>query len=333
MIRVQNISKTYRQVAAVDRVSFEVAEGQTLCLIGSSGSGKTTTLKMLNRLIEPDAGQIEIENQDILTGSPVRLRRKIGYVIQQGGLFPHLTVARNVGLLLELEKWPAAKLKARVAELLELVNLPAATFARRYPQELSGGQQQRVGLARALALNPPIVLMDEPFGALDPITRTQVQDGFLEIQQQFGMTTVMVTHDMAEAFKFGDRIAIMDKGKVLQIGTPLDLIQQPVSDFVAEFVCAQAGLDQLMTLPVQKLAEPLNQEAPSPWQVNAAGQISGYRDAHGQIYTEIPRLKQGETLQTALKTFLGSPFEGLPVETNEGQLLGILQDQKLKKLL
>ena len=204
-IALQEVSKTFtgpqgRPVHAVREVSFTVAAGETLCLIGTSGCGKTTTMKLINRLIEPTAGRILVEGKNIRDRDPIALRRSIGYVIQRGGLFPHLTVAANVGLLCELEQWDRERTDARVADLLALVNLPVDEFGARYPRELSGGQRQRVGVARALALDPPIILMDEPFGALDPISRARIHDEFTELQASVKKTIVIVTHDMDEAF-------------------------------------------------------------------------------------------------------------------------------------
>lgn len=331
MITVQNISKYYQTQAAVEAVSFEIERGQTLCLIGSSGSGKTTTLKMLNRLIESSSGKITIDGQNIQSINIFQLRRKIGYVIQQGGLFPHMTVADNIGLILRLEKWSAPKIKHRVEELLELVQLPFQEYAHRYPSELSGGQQQRVGISRALALRPPIILMDEPFGALDPMTRTQVQDGFLEIQQKLEITTIMVTHNMAEAFKFGDKIALMNAGKIIQMGPPLALINHPNSDFVSDFVHSQAGLEQLLDLPVGRLAEPWK-DYQKAWPLTAQGQIKGYLDPSGTLHTS-PHLTPKTPLKAALKLLLGTQLPGLPVVDSKGLIAGIIRTEELKKLL
>lgn len=241
MINVSSICKEYESqeglpVKAVNGVSFEVSEGETLCLIGTSGSGKTTCLKMLNRLIEPTSGEIEINGENILEQDPIVLRRSLGYVIQKAGLMPHLTVAQNVGLLPRLMEWDSDERAKRVNELLSLVNLPPEQYRDRYPAELSGGQQQRVGVARALVLDPPIILMDEPFGALDPITREGLHDEFLRLKSEVGKTVVMVTHDLAEAFKLGDKIALMDKGQLVQLGSEDDFRESPENEFVRDFV-------------------------------------------------------------------------------------------------
>lgn len=242
VITFEGVGKVYssgdREVAALRDVSLEVGSGETVALIGASGSGKTTLLRMVNRLVEPTAGRVLVDDRPIASADVIRLRRGIGYVIQRGGLFPHLTVARNVGLLCELEGWKPSAVARRVEELLALVNLPAAEFGGRRPRELSGGQQQRVGVARALALDPPIVLLDEPFGALDPITRHQLQSEFAELKRRVGKTLLLVTHDLGEAFRLGDRVALLAAGRLLQVGTEADFLNRPESPFVAEFVAS-----------------------------------------------------------------------------------------------
>jgi osmoprotectant transport system ATP-binding protein len=217
-------------------VDLTVHDGETVSLIGTSGCGKTTTIKLINRLIEPTDGQILIDGVEVHERDPIALRRSLGYVIQSGGLFPHMTVARNVGLLCNLEGWPAARTTERVGELLELVNLPPADFSERYPRDLSGGQRQRVGVARALALDPPYILMDEPFGALDPITRDQIREEFVLLQERVDKTIVLVTHDMSEAFALADRVALMDGGRIVQVGTEEQFREAPASEFVEEFL-------------------------------------------------------------------------------------------------
>ena len=245
MIRLEGVSKHFAapdgsSTIAVDDVSLQIAPGETLCLIGTSGCGKTTTLRLINRLEEPDAGRVLIGGREASAVDPIRLRRGIGYVIQSGGLFPHLTVGANVGLLCELEGWSRDRRRRRVGELLDLVELPPADFAARLPAELSGGQRQRVGLARALALDPPILLMDEPFGALDPITRRQIRDEFRQFERSLQKTVVIVTHDLAEAFALGDRVALMDRGRIVQVGGETELLGQPANDFVRDFVAEHA---------------------------------------------------------------------------------------------
>ncbi|MGV2829843.1 ABC transporter ATP-binding protein [Myxosarcina sp. GI1(2024)] len=229
------LTKKYPGVTAVDRVSFSIAPGETFGLIGTSGCGKTTTLKMLNRLIEPTSGKIFIEGEDIRQSKPEKLRQGIGYVIQNTGLFPHYTVAENVAVVPRLQQWKEKRIGDRTAKLLKLVGLPPEQFTRRYPRELSGGQQQRVGLARALAADPPIVLLDEPFGALDRITRSQIQQEFKQLESLLNKTMVLVTHDVMEAVTLCDRLCLMDRGKVEQIGTPKQLLFQPHNAFVRNF--------------------------------------------------------------------------------------------------
>lgn len=238
MIELQQVAKDFAGLRAVDDVSFRVAPGELLILLGGSGCGKTTTLKMINRLIEPSAGRILLEGVDVRESPPHELRRRIGYVFQRIGLFPHLNVADNIGITLSLLGQDAHRIKLRTDELLELVNLEPALLARR-PAELSGGQQQRVAVARALAAAPRVMLLDEPFGALDPLTRDRLQRSLLEIKQRLSLTAIFVTHDMVEALLLGDRIAVMQNGRIVQLGTPKELLLQPANEYV----------DQLMSTP------------------------------------------------------------------------------------
>ncbi len=212
-----------KPVLAVNDVSLDVAEGECLAIVGGSGSGKTTLLRLANRLIDADSGSIRIEGEDVRAANPVSLRRRIGYVFQSGGLFPHMTVAGNIGITPKLEGTPAAEISARVDELLDLVRLERASYRNRRPHKLSGGQRQRVGVARALAAKPRIVLMDEPFGALDPLTRDALGDDYRALHRELGLTTVMITHDMTEAILLADRVAVMRSGRLLALGTPSEL--------------------------------------------------------------------------------------------------------------
>ncbi|RZN46790.1 ATP-binding cassette domain-containing protein [archaeon] len=259
-ITISHVTKTYGSIYAVRDVSLDVIGGELLVLIGPSGSGKTTTLRMVNRLIEPDEGSISIDGQDIRGHDPVTLRRNMGYVIQQIGLFPHMSVRENIGLIPRLEGWTRDDINARVDELLSLVALPPEVFSGRYPQELSGGQQQRVGLARALAMDPPILLMDEPFGALDPILRMQLQDEFAKIKEELGKTILFVTHDIEESFKLGDRIAIMRDASLDQVGTAYELIFHPESAFVADIVDANKKYKHVDTMCVGDVAYALDDD-------------------------------------------------------------------------
>ena len=220
----------------LDGLSLSVEAGETVALIGPSGSGKTTALKLVNRLLEPDAGAVRVEGRDVREQDPIALRRRLGYVIQEGGLFPHWSVRDNVETVPRLLGWPEERRRRRAAELLEMVGLPAAEFAARRPRELSGGQRQRVGVARALAADPPAVLMDEPFGALDPIARGALQREFLEWKKRLGKAVLLVTHDLREAFRLADRVAVLDRGWLRQIGTRAEIEREPADDFVREFV-------------------------------------------------------------------------------------------------
>jgi len=237
MIRFERVTKTYPNGhQAVKSLTMEIGRGEFVVLVGPSGCGKTTTMKMINRLVPHTEGIITIDGQNVADTDPVVLRRNIGYVIQQIGLFPHLTVEENIELVPSLKGWSRSRRKKRAEELMELVGLEPGTFARRYPKELSGGQQQRVGVARALAADPDIILMDEPFGALDPITREQLQDELLALQRKLHKTIVFVTHDMDEALKVGDRIAVMKDGVLLQFDTPDKLLKEPAHEFVEQFI-------------------------------------------------------------------------------------------------
>lgn len=237
MLKFENVSKVYNNgFQAVKSVTFEIPKGEFVVLIGPSGSGKTTTMKMINRLIPHSSGTISIDGKDISKLNIVELRRNIGYVIQQVGLFPHYTIEKNIAIVPELKGWDAKKIKDRVNELLTMVGLDPEIYANRYPKQLSGGQQQRVGVARALAADPAIILMDEPFGALDPITREQLQGEMVALQRKLKKTIVFVTHDMDEALKLGDRIAIMQDGALLQFDTPEKLLHEPAHGFVEEFI-------------------------------------------------------------------------------------------------
>ena len=237
MLKFENVSKVYNGgFTAVNSVNLEVSEGEFLVLIGPSGSGKSTTMKMINRMIPHTSGLITINGKDITKLNAAELRRNIGYVIQQIGLFPHYTIEKNIAIVPELKGWDKEKIKERVKELLNMVGLDPEVFSTRYPKELSGGQQQRVGVARALASNPSIILMDEPFGALDPITREQLQEELISLHKKLKKTFVFVTHDMDEALKLGDRIAIMRDGQLLQLDTPEKILHEPASGFVEEFI-------------------------------------------------------------------------------------------------
>lgn len=262
MIRLEALTKMYATpqgaLAAVDHVSFEVEAGRICVLLGPSGCGKTTTLRMINRLVTPSSGKVYIDGRDTGTSDPVELRRTIGYVIQQVGLFPNMTVSENVGVVPRLLGWTAARIRRRAEELLAMLALDPADFLDRYPSELSGGQAQRVGVARALAADPPVLLMDEPFAALDPVNREAIQDHFLRLQQSLRKTVLFVSHDIDEAVKVADRIAIFQAGRLAQYAAPDDLLAQPANEFVANFVGSDRTLKRLRRIRVAELMTPAN---------------------------------------------------------------------------
>ena len=249
-VEFRDVTKRYADQIAVDTLSFTVPAGKICILVGPSGSGKTTSLKMVNRLIEPTAGAILIDGHDVTKEEPTQLRRRIGYVIQQVGLFPHQTIAENVATVPVLIGWTKQRIAARVTELLALVGLEPGRYASRYPAQLSGGERQRAGVARALAAEPPVMLMDEPFGAVDPIVRERLQSELLRIQRELGTTVLFVTHDIDEAIRLGDRVAVMRGGKLVQYAPPGELLAHPADDFVAQFVGSDRGLKRLALLTV-----------------------------------------------------------------------------------
>ncbi len=287
---------------AVDAVTFEVTEGTTCMLVGTSGSGKTTLLRMVNRLIEPTSGQIIIDGKNILEENPILLRRRIGYVIQQVGLFPHMNIAENVRVTAEIAGgWSKERLNSRVDELLDLVSLPPAEYRKRFPRQLSGGQQQRVGLARALATDPAILLMDEPFGALDAITRARMQDELLRIQHNVRKTILFVSHDIEEAFKLGDMIAVMHEGQLIQLGTPVELLAKPKNEYVRKLVGADSILRQLQYLPVTDTLDRKPEAVSS---------------AH---WGDSPTISSDATLLQAMLKLLETNAPALEVQTNDTQ--------------
>jgi osmoprotectant transport system ATP-binding protein len=236
VIELRGLGKRYGGVVAVTDVSLEVADRELVVLLGASGCGKTTTLKMVNRLIEPDTGTVRIDGEDAAALPPHELRRRIGYAFQGVGLFPHLSVAENVGITPSLLGWDGARIARRVDEMLALVELDPSAVRSRRPSELSGGQQQRVGVARALAASPRVVLMDEPFGALDPLTRARVQESFLRLRRELGLTGLFVTHDVPEALRLGDRIGVVEAGRLVQVGTAAELRRAPATEHVRELM-------------------------------------------------------------------------------------------------
>jgi osmoprotectant transport system ATP-binding protein len=302
VIRLESVTKRYADgTVAVHELSLDIADGETCVLVGPSGCGKTTTMKMINRLVEPTGGRITVDGVDVLSADPVDLRRGMGYVIQQVGLFPHQNVAVNVATVPRLLGWDRKRIDARVEELLTLVGLDPGRFSRRYPHQLSGGQRQRVGVARALAADPPILLMDEPFGAIDPITRDRLQGEFARLQAELNKTVVFVTHDVDEAVRLGDRIAILAEGGHLeQYAPPAEVLGQPATPFVADFVGADRGIKRLGVLRVEESAV-------------TAGRADG-----------LPALTIGATLRDALALMLTSNSRQIGVKRGE-TVLGILK--------
>jgi osmoprotectant transport system ATP-binding protein len=273
MIKIDHLSKSFGKIKAVDNISFEVAEGENLILLGTSGCGKTTTLKMINRLIEPTFGKVFINGENIMDQPPELLRRGVGYVLQNNGLFPHYTVAENIAIVPQLLKWDKKQTEHRVSELLEKLHLDKK-YLNVYPNELSGGQQQRVGLARALVADPPVLLMDEPFGALDNVTRSKIQAEFKALDELKRKTIVMVTHDVQEAFELGDRICLMDKGQIIQNGTPAELLFKPVNAFVKDFLKEQRLQLEFKALRLNDIWKYLPSQTPKQGSVNLHGDVS-----------------------------------------------------------
>jgi osmoprotectant transport system ATP-binding protein len=257
MIEIRNVTKRYGTATVVDNVSMSVEKGEITVIVGTSGSGKSTLMRMINRLVPITEGEISVGGQNVMDVEVTELRRKIGYAIQGHGLFPHRTVAQNIATVPQLLDWDSTRIAKRVEELLGLFNLDPATFADKYPHQLSGGQQQRVGVARALAAEPELLLMDEPFGALDPVIRGKAQDDLLAIQKQFGTTVILVTHDMDEAFHLGNQIAVMSEGRLLQCSTPEKILTEPADPFVQQLTgTSDRALKLMSLLPLKESMEP-----------------------------------------------------------------------------
>lgn len=308
MIELQGVTKRFAGRVAVDNLSLTIESGEVCVLVGSSGCGKSTTLRMINRLLPHDDGRILIDGQQIASFDPQTLRRGIGYAIQGTGLFPHWTVARNIGLVPRLLGWSEQEIDARVVELLNLLGLPPQTFARKFPHQLSGGQAQRVGVARALAGNPNILLMDEPFGALDAITRENLQQEMLRIQAQLHKTIVFVTHDIDEALRLASRIAVMHEGRVIQYDTPDAILRRPANAFVENLIGSQdRGLKAAALRLVSELVDP--------------GMPGGAADG--------PSLQLNDTLRQALSLMFRHHLDALPVVDADGQAVGTLHLNRL----
>jgi osmoprotectant transport system ATP-binding protein len=299
MIRLRGVTKHYEgsDAPAVAPLTMDIQHGEFVCLVGPSGCGKTTTLRMINRLVEPTAGQIWIDGQDVTHSDPDQLRRHIGYVIQQVGLIPHMSIGQNVGIVPSMLGWDKKRTSARVDELLELVGLDPSVYRSRYPKQLSGGQQQRVGVARALAADPPVMLMDEPFGAIDPITRERLQAEFLQLQERIRKTIVFVTHDIDEALRLGDRIAIFAEGsRLAQFDTPLEILTNPADDFVRTFIGEGAALRRLSLLRVGDLPASVDFGEPVDLTVSADETVSGVLEKMLMAGAERVHVAGGATL-------------------------------------
>lgn len=308
MIEFENITKVYSgNTVAIEDISFEIEAGTTTVLVGPSGCGKTTTMKLVNRLIEPTEGTVYFDGTDIAETDEIELRRNIGYVIQEIGLFNHMTVAENVGTVPKLKRWDDDRIKERVHDLLDLMDLPAEEYGDQYPTELSGGQRQRVGVARALAPDPDVMLMDEPFGALDPVTREELQNEFLDIQGELDVTILFITHDIEEALKMGDRIAIFDVGELVQYDTPRNILENPKNDFVRDFIGQDRELKKLQVTSIKNIMHMTN----------------------GKSLPDIKPVSPSDTAQVALSRLLETENDRLPV-AREGQIVGYIEEQDLR---
>lgn len=319
MIKFENVSKRYQDgTIAVDSLNLEIKKGEFFVLIGPSGCGKTTTLKMINRLIPLSDGTIFFDEQKISEYDIHELRWNIGYVLQQIALFPHMTIEENITVVPEMKKWSKEKMKERAYELMDMVGLDPKMYAKRKPKELSGGEQQRVGVIRALAADPEIILMDEPFSALDPISRESLQDDMLDLKKNLKKTTVFVTHDMQEALKLADRICIMEKGKIVQIGTPRELVMNPANDFVKKFIGDQAHSPWMADVDLERIIQPLGQgemlENPAVISVSSSlKQVLDNLSQHEQLIVE----RDGEWIGRINRK---SIIQLLSEEWNEGGL-------------
>lgn len=365
MIKLDNLTKTFETAqgttVAADRISFEVADGEICVLLGPSGCGKTTTLKMINRLIQPTSGKIYIDGKDTDEYDPVELRRTIGYVIQQIGLFPNMTVEENICVVPKLLGWDMNKARSRAAELMAVINLEPAIFLKRYPKELSGGQQQRVGVARALAADPPVLLMDEPFGAIDPINREVIQDEFLKIHRQMKKTVMFVSHDIDEAVKMADKVAIFRAGKLEQFDSPDHLLAHPANDFIAGFVGSDRTLKRLRLVKVQSAllpevarvgtqdrldrAESLMTETDSEFvvMVDDLGRPQGYvaraickgqEGTAGEFGAQLPTtVRIDEDLRTAVSKMFMYDVPWLTCVDHDGVFAGVITQRGVTRLL
>lgn len=313
MINFKNVTKIYesgdKKVKAVDHINLHIKEGEICVLLGPSGCGKTTLLRMVNQLIPISSGVIEVDGKDIATVDTIKLRRSIGYVIQQNGLFPNMTIENNICVVPKMLGWDSNKMKKRYKDLMEMMGLQPDDFRNRFPHELSGGQQQRVGVARALAADPPVMLMDEPFGALDPVIRDHIQNEFLRIQQNVKKTILFVSHDIDEAIKLGDKVAIFNAGQLMQFGTPDQILTNPSNEFVRNFVGEDRSLKRLTLLKVKDLIE----------------QIDGFNNENQANVLHEHVVSVNENLKTALSILLATPSGEVCVIDEHNKALGLLR--------
>ncbi len=365
MIRLENLTKIFTTregtATAADHINMEVAEGEICVLLGPSGCGKTTTLKMVNRIIPPSSGKVFLDGKDTTEYDTITLRRQIGYVIQQIGLFPNMTVAENIGVVPRLLGWDKRRIRQRVEALLDMVALDPAVFYQRYPKELSGGQQQRIGVARALAADPPVLLMDEPFGAIDPINRAIIQEEFLDMQEKLGKTILFVSHDIDEAVKMGDKIAIFREGKLQQFDTPDHVLAQPANDFIADFVGSDRTLKRLRLITV---AQVMDADPPSVTADSTLAQarvlmqqhdcerlvlVGPQRKPQSLIYQHVAASGQGicgdhgsairasvkarDDLRLAVSQMFTHNLDWLPVEDDQGEFCGTISQRAIMHVL
>ncbi|MDR5658658.1 betaine/proline/choline family ABC transporter ATP-binding protein [Serpentinicella sp. ANB-PHB4] len=347
MIEFKSVNKSYDgKVNIIEGLDLKIQDGELVILIGESGSGKTTTMKMINRIHEPTGGSILVNGKDIMKQNVIELRRNIGYVIQKVGLFPHMTIAENIELVPYLKNWDKEKRRKRSFELLELVNLDPNIYLDRYPNELSGGQQQRVGVARALAVNPDIILMDEPFSALDPITREQLQEELLKLQDELHKTIVFVTHDMDEALKLGDKIAVMKDGKVIQFDTPENILKNPIDEFVENFV----GKDRIWRSPEMLYAEDIMIKRPATISLERtpakAYEIMKEKNTDYLLVVDKPgdrpkkvlgfirprELRGHDTSDYKMKDLLNKKIVTVNEKTNMVEVLNLMKENKVKNI-
>jgi len=326
MIAFDEVTKVYDDgTVAIEDISFEVEEGTTTVLVGPSGCGKTTTMTLVNRLEEPTSGTVSYDGTDVTDLDPIELRRNIGYVIQEIGLFDHMTVGENVATVPDLKGWDDERIEARVDELLELMDLPPATYREQYPTALSGGQRQRVGVARALAADPDVLLMDEPFGALDPITRENLQDEFLDIQDQINTTILFVTHSVEEALKMGDKIAIFDVGELVQYDTPRNILDDPKSGFVEDFIGADRTLKKLQVTQVEDIVT-----APEgPAHEDLVASIGNGQTAAAADGGDLVPVGPTDSAQVALSRIIQAQTDAIPV-VDDGDVLGVVTESSIR---